>query len=63
MRGEPTLPKVLYSPYFPVVKMLFMYICDNVSGSAFRISPNLLSTVHTFSPFGISLSVPNESTF
>ena len=30
--GVPRLPSVLYSPLMPVVKMLFIYMCDTVSG-------------------------------
>ena len=55
MRGEPRLPKVLYSPRNPLVKIEFMYMCDIVSGSAAILSPNRSSTVHTLSPLGISL--------
>ena len=61
MRGVPTLPKVLYSPLRPVPKMVFMNMWGTVSSSAFLMSPKRSSTVHTFMPFGISLSVPSES--
>ena len=62
MRGEPRLPSVLNSPRKPSVKIEFMYIWGNVSGSAAVRSPKRSSTVHTFSPLGISLCfVPKES--
>ena len=54
-RGEPRLPNVLYSPYFPEVKMEFIYIKERVSGTAGVLSPNRSSTVHTFSPRGTTL--------
>ena len=37
--------------------MEFMNMCDNVSGRAAVMSPKRSSTVHTFRPFGITLSL------
>ena len=54
-RGEPTLPKVLYSPLNPVVKMVFIYIYDKVSSTAGVLSPKCSSIVHALMPRGISL--------
>ena len=62
-RGEPMLPKVLYSPRRPSVKVVFIYMCCNVSTSASVLSPNLSSTVHTLIPLGISWLEPSESVF
>ena len=61
IRGAPRLPVELYSPRMPVVKMLFINMCDKVSTHAGVMSPNFLSTFHTFIPIGIFLSECSES--
>ena len=59
--GAPKFPVVLYSPRKPVVKTVFINMCESVSGIAGFRSPKRLSIVHTLIPSGISFSFFNVS--